>query len=171
MEVLNLNEYNSFYQPYVTEVLSINMNLIELLDFSEMQAIGLLQPLTKEQQEYRYAKNKWSVKEILQHLIDTERIFAYRALRFARNDKTNLAGFDENNYVSNSFCDSKGFDKLLIEFKTIRKCSKILFKSFNAVILKNKGLVDGNNMSVRAIGYIISGHQLHHIEIIKERYL
>ena len=142
-----------------------------MLDYSENKAVILLQSLTKAQQEFRYAESKWSIKEILQHLIDAERIFAYRALRFARFDKTDLAGFEENSYVENSFCDDKNFDDLLEEFKVVRTCSKMLFKSFNVDILKNHGLANGNNMSVRAIAYVISGHQLHHLNVIKERYL
>ena len=171
MEKLNANEYNPFYQPYIDAVLAQNKNILELLDYAEKIAVDRLQYLTKSQQEFRYDEGKWSIKEILQHLIDAEQIFCYRALRFARFDKTDLAGFDENHYVAHSFCEAKDFDELLAEFKAVRKCSKMLFKNFSADILKNQGLANGNNMSVRAIGYVIAGHQLHHLDVIKERYL
>jgi len=171
MKNLASNEYHPFYKPYLLEAFSYNLSLIELLKLSELKLIDTLQSLSTEKQKYRYEKNKWSIKEILQHLIDTERIFTYRALRFARNDKTVLSGFDENYYVVNSFCEHKNFKELIKEFKQVRACTYTFFKGLDLQILKNKGVVNENNLSVRAIGYIISGHQLHHLQVIKKKYL
>lgn len=171
METLNTNEYASFYQPYISAALDTNLSLTGLLDFAKNQLLETLESLSESQINYRYAEGKWSIKEILQHLIDAERIFAYRALRFARFDKTELPGYDENLLVENSYCDEKDFKEMLEEFKIVRQSSVLLFKGFNQTVLLNKATCNGYQMSVRAIGFAISGHQLHHLRVIKERYL
>lgn len=171
METLNKDEYGAFYQPYISEAQSKNLGITDLMEYAKNQLLKTLEGLSEAQISYRYAEGKWSVKEILQHLIDAERIFAYRALRFARFDKTDLPGYDENYLVAHSFCDERDFKDMLEEFSIARKSSVILFKSFNETVLQNKATCNGYQMSVRAIGYAISGHQLHHLKVIKERYL
>lgn len=171
MNILNKDEYAPFYQSYITTALSKNLNITELLEYAQSQLLKTVQDLTEKQVNYRYAERKWTIKEIVQHLIDAERIFAYRALRFARFDFTDLQGFDENHYVSHSFCDDNDYKTILEEFKIVRTSSVMLFESFNDDVLLNKATCNGNPMSVRAIGYAISGHQLHHLNVIKERYL
>ncbi|HBS11085.1 MAG TPA: DNA damage-inducible protein DinB, partial [Flavobacteriaceae bacterium] len=111
------------------------------------------------------------IKELLEHIIDAERIFAYRALRIARNDKTDLSGFEENSYVENANSDSRDYQELLEEFSYVRKSTVFLFKNFSKQVMLQVGTIDGNEITVRAIGYVNSGHLLHHINIIKERYL
>ena len=107
----------------------------------------------------------------MQHLIDSERVFAYRALRFSRTDLTPLPGFEENDYVDNSMANSRTFESLLNEFETVRNASISLFSSFNEDDMKKMGIASDNDMSVRAVGFIISGHAMHHMKIIQERYL
>jgi hypothetical protein len=121
--------------------------------------------------DYRYAPGKWTIRELLQHIIDAERIFAYRALRFARKDKTPLQGFDENSYAEFSKADKRDWKELVDEFKTVRKSSEYLFGSFDEEQLQATGTSGGNSIAVLALGYIVIGHALHHKKVIEERYL
>ena len=121
--------------------------------------------------DYRYAEGKWTIKDIIQHLIDAERIFTYRALRFARNDKTNLSGFDENDYVDEANANDRTVMQLLTEMSAVRHATLLLFKSFTNEQLIRIGTSNNNLLSVRALGYIIIGHQNHHQRVFEERYL
>ncbi len=123
------------------------------------------------QAENRYAAGKWSIKEVFQHVIDTERIFCYRALRFARNDRTELPGFDENAFVANADTERRELHELLREHDVLRANTISLFQSFSEDMLLHRGIANGNTMSVRAIGWTIAGHVTHHMEVIEERYL
>lgn len=121
--------------------------------------------------DHRYAEGKWTVKEILQHLIDAERVFAYRALCFARKDSTPLPGFDENLYADNSQADKRDWNEMLEEFWTVRKTTEMLFNSFDEGQLDATGIASNNKHYVLGLGYIIVGHIYHHVGVIKERYL
>ena len=121
--------------------------------------------------DYRYAEGKWTIKDIIQHLIDSERVFAYRAMRFARNDNTILPGFDENSYADATNAGNRSIQELLTEMALVRQCTITLFKSFTKDDLLKMGTASDNKVSVRALGFIIIGHQNHHIEIFTERYL
>ena len=121
--------------------------------------------------EFRYAEGKWTIKDIILHLIDAERIFAYRALRIARNDKTALPGFEENDYVVAANANNRGYESLLAEYETVRNVSISLFETFTSEELLRLGTASNNSVSVRAIGYIMLGHELHHKNVILERYL
>ncbi len=127
--------------------------------------------LPVEKREFSYAEGKWSIKEIIQHIIDGERVFTYRALRFARKDETPLPGFDENTYADNAKTDKRKWDDLLEEFNALRRSTEILFNSFDEDQLNATGIASGNPVSVLAIGFIVAGHVNHHISIIKARYL
>ena len=120
---------------------------------------------------YRYAKDKWTIKEVLVHVIDTERIFAYRALRFARNDKTELPGYEQNDYVPYSRAGERSLENIFEEYAAVREATLSLFESFNEEDLLRSGIANGNPASVRALAYQIAGHELHHMKIIKERYV
>ena len=124
----------------------------------------------EEKSKFRYAEGKWSIKQIVGHLSDAERIFAYRALRFARNDKTVLNSFEENDFVDNAFFDDRAFDDLVDELILIRKSNLALFRSFSEDVLERKGTAGVALLSVRNILYVIAGHQLHHLKVISERY-
>jgi len=119
----------------------------------------------------RYAPDKWTVKDIFQHIIDGERVFAYRALRFARNDKTALPGFDEQSFALNTAANARTIHSLLEELTVIRTSNKILFESFDDTMMLRTGKCYNTKMSVLAMGFNIIGHQLHHLRIIEERYI
>jgi len=131
---------------------------------------ALLRGLSDADALKRYAPGKWSVKEIVGHLADTERIMAYRALRIARGDETPLPGFDENAYVPPAKFDGRSLDALIADFRTVRAATLALFKSFDADAWLRRGTASGKPVSVRAIGYMIPGHERHHVEILKTRY-
>lgn len=166
---LNPSEYSPFNATYINAVQSIDLFEGFELGFEEM--IQLISSLPIEKLEYRYAKGKWTIKDIIQHIIDAERIFSYRALRISRNDKTPLPGFEENEYVDNTNANSRSIDDLLNELKIVRTATLILFKSFSEEQLNRLGFASNHSISVRAIGFVIIGHQQHHFKIIKERYL
>lgn len=117
-----------------------------------------------------YAPGKWTIKDLLQHMIDAERVFAYRALRFSRNDKTELPGFDEDHYAANVSTKNRTVVDILEEFKTVRTSTIQLFKGLDAVAMQREGVASGNKMSVLAIGFTMCGHPIHHMNVIKERY-
>jgi hypothetical protein len=120
--------------------------------------------------DYRYAEGKWTIKDIIQHLIDTERVFSYRALRFARKDSTELPGYDENLYADTANGSERKLQEMLTELALVRQSTIMLFKSFSAESLLYTGIASNNVASVRALGFIIIGHQNHHMKIFKERY-
>jgi uncharacterized damage-inducible protein DinB len=133
--------------------------------------VNFFKNLPPEKASYRYAEGKWSLKEMLLHIIDTERIFGYRALCIARKDKTPLPGFDENLYASNSNADKRSWEDLLTEFEASRKSTDLLVRSFDDVQLKEEGITSGSPNTTNTICFIMYGHILHHISIVKERYL
>lgn len=124
-----------------------------------------------EKVDYRYAEGKWTIKEMLQHIIDTERIFTYRALRIARHDKTPLAGFDEKGYAAASNADERSWENLLQEFQAVRKSTDFLLQSFTENQLQQSGITNNEPNTVKALSFLVYGHILHHIHILKERYL
>jgi len=166
---LNENEYNPHYKHYILEL--GNVDLFEILKVSSDELLETIKDLSEEKMVFRYDEGKWSIKELLQHIIDTERIMSYRALRFSRNDATELQGFDENWYVDNSNGNERNSIELIEEFTCIRSASISLFKSFTDEMLLLSGTANESDITVRALGFIIAGHQMHHLKIIKERYL
>lgn len=120
--------------------------------------------------EYRYAPGKWSIKEVVQHINDAERIFAYRALRFARHDSTVLPAFEEDDYALAARADRRTLSSIIEEHHLIRACSVALFRSFEEPMLELQGTAGGNSTSVEALGWIIAGHAEHHIDILEQRY-
>ena len=166
---LNTSEYNPFYQVYVDAC--GNDELIQELTKNLKSSLYLFKTIPAEKQEYRYDVGKWSIKELLQHLIDSERIFAYRALRIARADKTNIPGYEHNDYVPVSKANNRNYSDLVEEFILLRKSSIALFRSFDENMLLSSGYANNDTITVRAIGFIMVGHYNHHINIIKERYL
>lgn len=126
--------------------------------------------LSEEQLNYKYQVGKWSIKEVIGHIIDTERIFDYRALRFARKDKTSLPGYDEVLYGDTSNAGQRDIQKLIAEFSAVRQATILLFESFNEEMLEERGIASNFEISVRAMGFAILGHCIHHLQIIDERY-
>ena len=121
--------------------------------------------------ELRYAPGKWTVKDILQHIIDTERIMSYRAVRFARNDQTALPGFDENTFADVAGATGRAIPDLYDEYALVRQSSIALFRSFDNAMLVRSGICFNRTISVLALGFVLVGHAMHHVNIIKERYL
>ncbi len=162
-------EYTGYMANYIKQAQADD--LIEGLTASYVFITGLVQGLTEEQLLYRYEPGKWSIKEVLVHMMDAERIFSYRALRFARQDKTELPGFEENQYAKASKADARDINSIVAEYTSLRTATIELFKSFDEEALQQKGVASGLEVSVRALGYIILGHEVHHQKIIRERYL
>lgn len=165
---LQPSEYNPYYRTYIGKVEDIE--LLKSLDSNCETVLAFFRSIPEDKLEYRYAEGKWNIKEILQHIIDTERIFAYRALRIARLDETPLPGFDQDEYVLPSKASSRSFKGLLHEYLAVRIATLELFKSFDDEMLLAIGTASNSSLSVRAAGFIIVGHENHHIEVIKERY-
>ncbi len=166
---LNTNEYNSFYQTYIDAC--GDFELVEGLINNLSNTLHQFNSIPSEKHEYSYDVGKWTIKELLQHLIDSERIFGYRALRIAREDKTNIPGYEHNDYVPVSRANNRSYTLLVEEFEFVRKSNIALYKSFDEKMLLNIGTANNDDISVRAIGFIMVGHYNHHINIIKERYL
>ncbi len=162
-------EYLPYYAQYISKV--NGGDLFAVMQATHRETQTLLGSLSDEQLQYRYAEGKWTIKDIVGHLIDAERIFAYRALRFARKDATDLAGFDENSYVPTSNANERSIHDLLAEFTVVRAATFALFKSFSEEMLTLSGTANNNPISVRALAYIIGGHEIHHLAVIKERYI
>ncbi|AUC81335.1 DinB family protein [Lacinutrix sp. Bg11-31] len=168
---LNKSEYLPYFQPYINKI--SDLILLEGLEAGLKKTTSFLKSIPVEKLEYRYEANKWTIKEVVSHLIDSERIFAYRALRFARKDKTPVAGFDENDYALESAANNRAIEDLLEEYTLVRQASIALYKTFgsDSEILKRTGIAGGGEVSVRALGFLIAGHEKHHCDIIRERYL
>ncbi len=163
-------EFKASTQAYI-ELLPDDEKVLHHLQKHYKELKVLIKALPEEQLNYRYAEGKWNLKEMLVHLMDSERIFAVRALRIARNDQANLPGYQQDDYVSYSNADSRTSEVIFEEFDAARAATLSLFNSFSEKQLKRVGTADGYPVSVRALAYIIAGHQKHHINIIHERYL
>ena len=166
---LPVNEYSEFNATYIKAL--DNVNLIEELEISLHDFIKFVQNIPMNKFDYRYAEGKWTIKDIIQHIIDAERIFAYRALRISRNDQTPLSGFEENNYVNNTNGNGRSIQELLTEFSAVRHSNLLLFKSFSEQQLTRMGIASNHPVSVRALGFLIIGHLKHHQMVFQERYL
>lgn len=161
------------YEPYTIMYIGLlpddGLILGHLRDNLE-NTVRFIRLLPKEKLTTRHAEGEWTIKEILVHIIDDERIYCYRALRFARNDKTELPGFEQEEYVPYSGANSRELEAIIEEFISVRKATITFFESLDEDALIRKGVGSGNIMSVRAAAYHIAGHELHHINSIKENY-
>ncbi len=163
------SEYAPFYATYVGHV--PNGDIVETLATQHDATLALLRSLPEESGGRRYAPGKWSVREVIGHVSDAERIFSYRALRFARGDETPLASFDENAYVANASFDDHPLSSLIDELEAVRRATVLLFASLNATEWMRTGVASKNAMSVRALAWVAAGHELHHVGLLKTRYL
>lgn len=168
MRSLDPNECNSYYRTYtdLVEELDFLKTLKEQLD----QTPTWLNSYTTDQWNHRYAADKWSVKEVWLHLIDAERIFAYRALRIGRGDETALAGFDQNTYIPNLRADERSPESVITEYKTVRAATISLFENMDQEMLDRMGTASDSPLSVLAVAHILVGHEKHHSTILRERY-
>ena len=165
----DLSRVPEFYHGYISKVKEDD--LISAMKNTTNELLNLLKSIPAEKYDYRYADGKWTIKEVVQHLIDAERVFTYRALRFARKDDTPLPGFDENLFAQTCKADKRNWNDLVEEFAALRIASEALFASFDNEQLESEGNASGKPIQVLAIGFIVAGHVNHHCQIIKERYL
>ncbi len=161
-------DYPVFYHKYVESLPS--GNLLHILEDQLHAVNGRLGKIDAGKWLYRYADGKWSVKELLAHIVDAERIFAYRALTFARNDKNQLPGFDENDYVKIGNFDKIDEGGLLDQLNFLRKSNILLYSTFGDEELGRKGVSNGKEITVRALVFITAGHLQHHLNVLHERY-
>ena len=161
-------EMNEHFAAYVSKV--TESDPVAVLASQIDVTAALLRGLSEAEALKRYAPGKWSVKEVVGHLTDTERIMAYRALRIARGDETPLPGFDENDYVPPAKFDARPLAELVADLRSVRTATLGLFKSFDADAWRRRGTASGKPITVRALGFIIPGHERHHVEILKARY-
>jgi hypothetical protein len=169
MNNLQTNEYVPYQMNYIKLV--SEQNILKGLINQKEEMLHFFKSIPVFKQEYSYEEEKWTIKDLLLHLIDAERIFAYRALRIARNDTTALPGFDENTFVVSANANERDFESLLKEYVTVREATLSLFENFSTTDLLKIGTASGASVSVRSIGYCLLGHELHHKQVIIERYL
>ena len=162
-------DYDAIYRGYIS--LIGDDDIIEVLEEQRKTFEKFLKTFTEKQGSYSYADGKWTVKEVLGHVIDTEKIMAYRALAIARGEKQSLPGFEQDDYVAESNFNNRSLDDLINEFLTARESNIILFKSFDEEILHRRGIASESEVTVLALIYIIAGHEKHHMKILKERYM
>jgi len=163
-----INPMPQFFDRYINQVeeeslmegLENALQILKQIDIEKLKSIG----------DKVYAKGKWTVKDIIQHIIDNERIMAYRALRFSRNDKTELPGYDEELFGKNTTANSRTIENLIEELITVRVSTLFLFKSFDSKMILNQSICYGQTISALALGFVIVGHQKHHLNVIKEKY-
>ncbi|HOO08342.1 MAG TPA: DinB family protein [Cyclobacteriaceae bacterium] len=167
--LLNLDSVPRFYKGYVKLVEETDP--IQALRISGNRAQELAHTIPADRQDFKYAPGKWTVRELLCHMIDSERVFAYRALCFARNDKTPLPGFDEQAYAPESNAQGRELKDIMAEMAHLRTTTIDLFASFSNDMLSRNGVANENGFSVASLGFIIAGHETHHVNILKERYI
>jgi uncharacterized damage-inducible protein DinB len=162
-------EYDPYYQKYISLV--PREDVVATLSRQLEETLSTLRGLTEIQADSRYAPDKWSIKELVGHLIDSERIFAYRALRFARNDQTPLPGYEQDDYVRAGNFGSRSMRDLADEFEQMRHANLSFFRSLDDETWLRRGTANDAEVSVRALAYIMAGHETHHMQILRTRYL
>ncbi|MBL8173935.1 MAG: DinB family protein [Bryobacterales bacterium] len=162
-------EYAPYFGRYISQV--EGKDLIAALTAGIAKTEQLLAPLSEGQALQRYAEGKWSIKQVIGHLIDAERVFSYRALRYARLDQNQLHSFDENAFVANARFDEIPLADLVAEFAHLRQANVLFYRNLSEEELSRTGVANNNRMSVRALGWTMAGHEVHHVRILEERYL
>jgi hypothetical protein len=161
-------EYAPYYERYIS--LIHGEDILATLDQQRRQMMLLLSGRDEQDGDFRYAPEKWSAKEVLSHICDTERVFAYRALRFARADATPLAGFEQDDYVRNGPFARRPLEDLVEDFISVRRATLSLLRNLEEAAWLRRGIANKNEVTVRALAYIIAGHELHHRQILEEKY-
>lgn len=165
----DLSRVPEYYHRYIAQI--PGKDLMTALQEQTVSFLKFLKKIPVEKHNSRYAKGKWTIKEVLQHMIDTERIFAYRSLCIARMDTTPLPGFEENDYAANSKAGKRDWKDMVDDFKAVRRSTEILFGSFDKKQLDTSGTASGKPVYVLGLGFIIAGHVNHHVNVLNERYL
>ena len=174
MENLNISrpeaeEFDSYYERYISLV--ADGDIISSLKNQITKTLDLLAQISAEKADFRYAEGKWSVKELVGHMIDTERIFAYRALRIARGDETPIEGYEQDDYIKNAEFGKCSLADLAKEFMLVREANVLMFQNLSEIAWHRRGLANDKEISVRALAYTLAGHEIYHGNILKERYL
>lgn len=169
MSNVDLSRVYNYFHRYINLV--TENDLEKAFEKHQTDLVSFLKNIPKKKWNYRYAEGKWSIKEVVQHIIDAERVFCYRALCFARKDQTPLPSFDENIFADNAKADERTKKDLIKELKTVQESSALLFTSFDEEQLEQPGIASNNPTYVKGIAYILLGHALHHKKILEERYL
>jgi uncharacterized damage-inducible protein DinB len=159
----------AFYQRYIDQ--ADGRDLLEALSTASEHTWAAVRRIPPEKAHFRYAPGKWTIEQLVQHLIDSERVFAYRALRFARNDNTDLPGFDEDAWAAATEGILRSLRVIMVEHDAVRNASITLFQGLSADELQRTGTANGNRFSVAALGWAIAGHAMHHVKVLNERYL
>jgi uncharacterized damage-inducible protein DinB len=162
-------DYALFYEKYVSLV--PGGDFLQILQDQRRELIDLLSPLSEQQSDFRYAPGKWSIKEVLGHVTDAERIFAYRILRFARGDQTPLSSFEQDGYIQNGNFSRRKLSDLLEEFSAVREATICLIRSLDDAAWQRRGVASQKEVSVLALAFIIAGHDRHHRMILEKNYL
>lgn len=162
------SEYAPYYARYVDRVPS--GDIIGLLDTQLDDTLRLLDGLSDEDAGFRYAPDKWSIKQVVGHMIEAERIFAYRALAFSRNESKRLPGYEQDDYVGAANFDDQSWRGLLDELRAVRKATVYFFRSLNDTMMERTGIASEVSFTVRALAYIIAGHERHHVQLFRDRY-
>ena len=169
MSRADLNRVGRFFHNYINQVPQQEL-LVALRELGD-ELYHLMQSIQKEKMDFAYAPGKWTLREVFQHIIDTERILGFRALSIARKEPKPLPGFEENDYVMHSKAGQRSWDDMLKEYQVLRNSTILLFSSFDDEQLEYGGVANNNPLYVRGLGFIIAGHCQHHTTIIRERYL
>jgi hypothetical protein len=162
------DEFAPYYGRYIDRV--PEGDILELLEAQLPEVMDVLDDVSEDRAGHRYEPGKWSIREVIGHIADTERVMAYRAMRIARMDRTPLPGFEENDYVANANFESRSLLSLVDEWATVRRATQALFEGLDPAAADARGTASENPVSVRALAYIIHGHVLHHLAILRERY-
>ncbi len=163
------DDYHEYYEPYIHALGDVE--LLNMLKKQKENFPQFIASIPEDKWYFSYAAGKWTIAEILVHVLDAERVFQYRALRFARNDNTDLPGFDQDAYVPFSGADQISKEEVIEEYKIIRASTIALYSRFDDEILRRRGSANSAIMSVGALGFVICGHQRHHRDVIRARYL
>ena len=163
------DQYPEYYGTYISKV--EQDDFLKALKKGSKRTMKFLKQLTAEEWKFKYAEGKWTPKEILVHMMDSERVFVYRALRFARKDATELPGYDHDAYVPQSGASQRSVKSLLKEYKNLRRDTLCFFENLEESSLDLSGKANGNSITVRSLGFIVAGHEIHHLGVIKEKYL
>jgi hypothetical protein len=163
------SEYAPYYERYVSLVLGAD--LVETLERQGAETLALLRGLSEEQGAHRYEAGKWSIKQLVGHINDGERLFSYRALSIARGDRAALPGMEQDEWMASVDFDARTLSSLTDEFESVRAATIHLFRHLSPEAWARRGTASDNEVTVRALAYIIAGHEAHHVRILRERYL
>ncbi len=163
------SEYASYYEGYISKV--PDGDVVGTLSKQLNETLALIKSIPEARGEFRYAEGKWSIKQLIGHVIDSERVFTYRALRFGRGDATPLAGFEQDDFIRGADFNKRTLSDLADEYEHVRRATISLFASLEENAWDRRGAANDNEVSVRALAFITAGHERHHVEILKAKYL